>query len=1495
MSNSKGNLKNKILPILIIVVLLCSAFIVVADDSSNVIADTDNSNVSGDAADDGKNFSDFVKNLIDTIDVTVNKTIQKDPENMVIITEDLTVDGLKEYDKTLYISDGVNVYFKNNGSIVMKDGCNIYLEGKSTFFSNGSDVSITIGSDSYVIVGGIGLIKGSVKITSPTIAFSGQYNAINDDKNSVVDFRASIDIQGTNADSVLSIESKSDSINMIEKIINNPDGADLEIGLKMDLTNFVNAYGKEVFDISSMLNVLKDIADKKSNMPLVDLRCFIYKIESNVDCIQYEIDKQSISNLLCTINSNVDNKHLVVSVKMDEAEYVEITNGWAVYSSHAELSKLALSFDYGTVMELSLNLGGASINKGRVLIDGDYNDEEKSYSLIQASSKVTDISDLKLKVSGSQKNVLDLIDAWMQDRSGLSGVASYLKENKFSIDLNVEASGNVLITDKTSTYYGPEIEKIGLDYSKITYDFIISSVSPSVCHDYYESEYKVRISISSIALSIDTEDNVIFATECILGDSYLSASGGSYGDEEIDFSVNISMERISFSKVLSIIADTGISNSVSVDKVKNILIVLSESNIGPYSFKIDVNKLTLESHYEITGSGQIINDERILHFDDLVVSIDYNECLTLDISLDKYLYQTDLEKQYSKELRPYSESKKYYAECSSYTYDEMMNDVKLKLIASQNGILKLLGDSIIDSDGKISIDTDKIFGNVETYGAVSADLSVSEYKLEDHYITKYVDIPDETIPDLNIDYSDKEGLFGSYELIDRQISNLSIGFKVNSNEGVELTLDVESIDSMSARSYDAWAYDGRRVVDYVNEEKYAVNNLSVNLEAEYSGFINVLGALIKYDQNEKLTEEQIKSLLNYLVKNSSASLDISFDKLSVESYRGENPATLKAVDVISIESDSIHARADKTITIKTRIIHTAKESLNSHIDADVALNMNDSAFIKWRGDSHTGDFIFEIKGLNISASMSGDVDFWKVVSGDDSVLKDTIGKFTLKTMAKVESFDLIKGTENGLSFTMNDAMLSYRGSYAEAKDNWNNWMDGGSLSAVLSNVDNKIGSITLVNGVFDAEKFTIDKTRPYVEVTLYDGKMIQKGSSDDVRYVLSFAYRTVFSNMPGKEINNMAVNGKHAGNVFVFNSTTLDWSIFENGNGVEPEYDGEHVYAEVPSVKVSGMNEGTYPAGTQFVVSSDKTDCKGWIVNGKLYNLGETVMITSDSSITEKIADRYTVTFMSMGSVFHTVSGIEGTPVAIPNDPKADGYKFVGWNIAISVIGNKDVVVTALWSKTIVKEDTKIDYEGNVVIEDKSASIIDVNGKDLKEIADNVDGDNNSVDINLSDVSISFPKSAIDKIVGSGDGKISIKAVTNDADSMPGLNDDVRKKINNGLVVSIDIMGAASSSDLGNVKVYVPYDLKEGEAAENITIYYMDGNGVLTKVVGGYDSKASAVWFETSHFSDYVILSEALDEDEDGNDNTLMYVAIGAIVAVIIIGCVLMYIRSNRA
>ena len=568
---------------MIIAVLLCSAFIVVADDSSNVIADTDNSNVGGDAADDGKNFSDFVENLIDTIDVTVNKTAQKDPENMVIITEDLTVDGSKEYDKTLYISDGVNVYFKNNGSIVMKDGCNIYLEGKSTFFSNGSDVSITIGNDSYVIVGGIGLIKGSVKITSPTIAFSGQYNAI-DDKKSVVDFKASIDIQGTNADSVLSIESKSDSINMIEKIINNPDGADLEIGLKMDLTNFVNAYGKEVFDISSMLNVLKDLADKKSNIPLVDLKCFIYKIESNVDYIQHEIDKQSVSNLLCTINSNVDNKHLVVSVKMDEAEYAEITNGRAVYSSHTELSKLALSFDYGTVMELSLNLGGASINNGRVLI-GDYNDEKKSYSLIQASSKVTDISDLKLKVSGSQKNVLDLIDAWMQDRSGLSGVASYLKENKFSIDLNIEASGDVSITSKTSTYEDPVIEKIGLDYSELTYDFVVSNVSSDVCSDYYDPEYKMWALISSITLSIDTEDNVIFAAECILGDSYLSDTDSEkshHGIEEIDFSVNISMERISFSKVLSIIADTGISNPVSVDKVKNILIVLSESNIGPF-------------------------------------------------------------------------------------------------------------------------------------------------------------------------------------------------------------------------------------------------------------------------------------------------------------------------------------------------------------------------------------------------------------------------------------------------------------------------------------------------------------------------------------------------------------------------------------------------------------------------------------------------------------------------------------------------------------------------------------------------------------------------------------------------------------------------------------------------------------------------------------------------------------------------------------------------
>ena len=55
------------------------------------------------------------------------------------------------------------------------------------------------------------------------------------------------------------------------------------------------------------------------------------------------------------------------------------------------------------------------------------------------------------------------------------------------------------------------------------------------------------------------------------------------------------------------------------------------------------------------------------------------------------------------------------------------------------------------------------------------------------------------------------------------------------------------------------------------------------------------------------------------------------------------------------------------------------------------------------------------------------------------------------------------------------------------------------------------------------------------------------------------------------------------------------------------------------------------------------------------------------------------------------------------------------------------------------------------------------------------------------------------------------------------------------------------------VEITVPYTLKDGETAGNITVFYMDSEGKLVNVIGTYNETTRSVSFTTSHFSKYIV------------------------------------------
>lgn len=176
----------------------------------------------------------------------------------------------------------------------------------------------------------------------------------------------------------------------------------------------------------------------------------------------------------------------------------------------------------------------------------------------------------------------------------------------------------------------------------------------------------------------------------------------------------------------------------------------------------------------------------------------------------------------------------------------------------------------------------------------------------------------------------------------------------------------------------------------------------------------------------------------------------------------------------------------------------------------------------------------------------------------------------------------------------------------------------------------------------------------------------------------------------------------------------------------------------------------------------------------------------------------------------------------------------------------------------------------------KSSEVIDtveIPADVVKEIAEAVADPNNdaeSLEIVLSDgASIEFDATALAEKVsqaGGADITISIKqAVENvlSAAQQAAVGDRVAFDIN---VTS----GGVHISDMGSkITIHAPYELRDGETAEGIVVYYVDDAGNKEKCETSYDSVKKRVNWKTDHLSVYMIAHEApTTDDAPAVDNT---------------------------
>lgn len=154
--------------------------------------------------------------------------------------------------------------------------------------------------------------------------------------------------------------------------------------------------------------------------------------------------------------------------------------------------------------------------------------------------------------------------------------------------------------------------------------------------------------------------------------------------------------------------------------------------------------------------------------------------------------------------------------------------------------------------------------------------------------------------------------------------------------------------------------------------------------------------------------------------------------------------------------------------------------------------------------------------------------------------------------------------------------------------------------------------------------------------------------------------------------------------------------------------------------------------------------------------------------------------------------------------------------------------------------------------------------KEIAEAVASADNDAESLEIVFSDgASIEFDALALSEKVsqaGGADITISIKQAVETV-----LSSAQQATVGERVAFDINVTsGGVHISDMGGkVTIHAPYELRDGEDADGIVVFYVDDMGNRERCKTSYDSAKKRVNWETNHLSVYMIDYEAPAADEE--------------------------------
>ena len=129
--------------------------------------------------------------------------------------------------------------------------------------------------------------------------------------------------------------------------------------------------------------------------------------------------------------------------------------------------------------------------------------------------------------------------------------------------------------------------------------------------------------------------------------------------------------------------------------------------------------------------------------------------------------------------------------------------------------------------------------------------------------------------------------------------------------------------------------------------------------------------------------------------------------------------------------------------------------------------------------------------------------------------------------------------------------------------------------------------------------------------------------------------------------------------------------------------------------------------------------------------------------------------------------------------------------------------------------------------------------------------------VSSSVADITLDQDALEAITDKAGEQVTISAEKVDSKALP---EATRQEIGDAPVYDLKILGSKGTiADFkdGKATVSVPYELKGGESASQVAVYYINDAGDLVKMKCTYDPAAKTATFTTDHFSYYAVVIES--------------------------------------